>query len=325
MSIASFVRFIDSKISHLIPEDNKPSLLVFYFHKIFKKDKDIYNSGVDPQQGTTLENFKEFIEYFLESGYKFIHPDDILNSLNTRKNKNNILITFDDGYYNNSLVLPLLKEYKTPTLFFISSENVILGEVFWWDILYRLKKEGTSEVKLSLLKSKFKKMNPDQIRKLIIKDFSEKAFKPINEYERPFSVDELKNFSKEQFVIIGNHTANHAILTNCSYKMVVNQICKAQNDLYRIIGRKPKYISYPDGKFSTQIIKITKELGLYLGFTTVRGKNYLHIQNENNFFTIKRNIFPRSANIKRDMKIFQSKFSLYNTLINIYSKLKLVC
>jgi peptidoglycan/xylan/chitin deacetylase (PgdA/CDA1 family) len=322
MDIVSFVRFIDSKISHLIPEDNKPSLLVFYFHKIFKNDKDIYNSGVDPQQGTTLENFKEFIEYFLESGYKFIHPDDILNGLNTRKNKNNILITFDDGYYNNSFVLPLLKEYKTPALFFISSQNVILGEVFWWDILYRLKREGMPEVKVSLLKSKFKKINPNQIRKLIIKNFSGKAFKSINEYERPFSVDELKDFSKEQFVIIGNHTANHAILTNCNLKEVEFQIKQAQNDLFSITGKKPKYISYPNGNYAEFVIEAVKQQGLILGFSCVRGKNFLPIKGEENLLKIKRFIFPQTNNVKRDMIIYCSKFSLYNSLINIYCKFK---
>ena len=41
----------------------KPALIVFNFHKIFKNKSDISESGVDPQQATTLNDLNILIFY----------------------------------------------------------------------------------------------------------------------------------------------------------------------------------------------------------------------------------------------------------------------
>ena len=92
-------------IQNISPE--KPALIVFNFHKIFKNNSDIYISKVDPQQKTTISELKLFIEYFLSAGYKFIHPDHIPEKLD--QSSKHILITFDDGYYNNVYTLPIIQ------------------------------------------------------------------------------------------------------------------------------------------------------------------------------------------------------------------------
>ena len=48
-----------------------------------------------------------------------------------------VAITFDDGYYNNTLALPILEEFDVPAAFFICSDNVQQNRCFWWDVLYR--------------------------------------------------------------------------------------------------------------------------------------------------------------------------------------------
>ena len=101
-----------------IVSPEKPALIVFNFHKIFKNKADIYTSGVDPQQGTTLDDFRLFIKYFLAAGYIFIHPDDIPAKLNPANKY--ILITFDDGYYNNTYATSYHKRIQNPCYFFYS-------------------------------------------------------------------------------------------------------------------------------------------------------------------------------------------------------------
>jgi peptidoglycan/xylan/chitin deacetylase (PgdA/CDA1 family) len=297
----------------------KPSLIVFNFHKIFKNKADIYKSGVDPQQGTTLSDFRLFIEYFLSAGYNFIHPNDIPGKLNNTLKY--ILITFDDGYYNNTLVLPIIKEYKTPTIFFIASNHVLNNEAFWWDIIYRLKDYGVSSRRIAFYKKLMKNMNPIQVKEYIKSKLSNEIFIPRNEYDRPFNENELKDFSIKPYVIIGNHTADHAVLTNCSNDEVKYQIEKAQNDLGNITDRLPKFISYPNGGYSNEIIEILKRLNLKLGFTTYRKKNYLPFKDNSQLFIIKRFMLSRLCHIETDGLIFRSNYSFYNSCINLYSKL----
>ena len=91
-------------------------------------------------------------------------------------------------------------------------------------------------------------------------------------------MEELKDFSKDEYVIIGNHTADHAILTNCSTEEIQNQIQKAQNDLANITGKIPKYFSYPNGNYSNKIIEVVRGLNFNLAFTMTRRKNYLPLK-----------------------------------------------
>ena len=41
------------------------------------------------------------------------------------------MLTFDDGYYNNHLALPVLEEFDVPALFFISTNHVKQQKCFW--------------------------------------------------------------------------------------------------------------------------------------------------------------------------------------------------
>lgn len=124
-----------------------PALLTFLFHSIFKNESEIGAKVIDPQQHITVDIYRQFVEYFLEAGYEFISPPQ-LNEL--KPDGKYVLSTFDDGYYNNSLVLPLLEEYKTPALFFVVSDNVINNKCYWWDVVFReLSKKGLERKAIS--------------------------------------------------------------------------------------------------------------------------------------------------------------------------------
>lgn len=316
------IKNIDSKFCkhYLSVSKEKPSLIVFTFHKIFKCKSDIYLSGVDPQQGTTLEEFKLFIEYFLSAGYIFIHPDKIHSNIDLSKKY--ILITFDDGYFNNSYVLSIIQEYKAPCIFFISTNNVLFNEPFWWDILYRQKGKGINQSKIDFYKGKLKKFNPPQIRDFIKLNFPKVELRPKNDFDRPFTVNELKDFSQQPFVVLGNHTADHSILTNCSIVEMKNQIETSQLFLRNITGTSPDFIAYPNGNFSNEVINVVKEFNFKLGFTIIRGKNFLPFKFRSDFLKIKRFIMSNLINIQKDGYIFRSNYSLYNSGVNIYSKFK---
>ena len=54
----------------------------------------------------------------------------------------------------------------------------------------------------------------EQIESELTRRFGADAFQPRGEIDRPFTPPELRDFACEPYVHLGNHTANHAILTN---------------------------------------------------------------------------------------------------------------
>ena len=257
--------------------NEKKSLIVLLFHSLFRDGEEISLNVIDPQQRITIKQFRQVIEYFLNHDYTFISPNDILDGLDNGKKY--ALITFDDGYFNNQRALPILKDYGIPALFFISTNYVKYNKCFWWDVIYRERiKQGMSVEDVRWEQQQLRKLKTnEEIEKYIKDTFGKKAFEPVGDIDRPFTLRELENFSKEKYVFLGNHTGDHASLTNYSSNGIKSQILDAQNTLYDITGIKPIAISYPYGKtsVSNEVIRISKEIGLKLIFTGSFNKNYL--------------------------------------------------
>jgi len=287
MSVKPFllnkIRHIDYLLSSTCLKlfEEKKSLVIFLFHVLFQDERECHLNAVQPAQGITLRHFRQFIEYYLRHEYTFISPDDVLKGLDD--NRNYALITFDDGYYNNQRALPILKQYKIPALFFISTDYVKKNKSFWWDVLHRERiKQGmltrTISEEINLLGQS--KTN-EEIEKHITDEFGKEALKPTGDVDRSFTPGELGDFSKEKFVFLGNHTSKHPTLTNCSRSEIRDAIRTAQEDLCDITGKIPLYMSYPHGAYSNEVVKIAEQMGLKLGITVDDRKNYLPIDSEN--------------------------------------------
>lgn len=256
-------------------QENK-SLIVFVFHKLFRDRKEIDLNVVHTLEGITIQHFRQFVEYYINHNYIFVSPDNILNGLDI--DKKYVLITFDDGYFNNQYTLPILNEYKIPAVFCISSSYIKHNKCFWWDVLYREKiRSGASAKHISHEVAKMQSKTINEIEKYLIDIYGKKAFEPVSDIDRPFTPSELKDFAREKYVFLGNHTAEHAILTNCSLYEIRSQILGAQNTICNLTGITPMVIAYPHGKYSSEIIRISKKVGLKLGLTVESKKNYLPI------------------------------------------------
>jgi len=213
ISLAKLPDLIISEI-YLRFFQEKNSLIIFNFHGLFFSKKEINQNLVNPQTWITKDQFQQFVDYYLKYNYTFVSPNDILHGLD---NKKYIMITFDDGYYNNIYALPILKKYQIPALFFISTNHVKQSKCFWWDILYRERiKNGMSKKEIVYEGNFLKSKTSEEIEKYLIEKFGENTLKPKSDIDRPFTTSELKEFSKEKNVFLGNHTSNHAILTNYS-------------------------------------------------------------------------------------------------------------
>ncbi len=274
------VNQIDSTLSGLTFDifGEKCGLSTFLFHGIYQNKKEIASECIFPQELVTIEEFRNFLDYFLKEGYIFISPEDILSG-NLTPGKNYGLITLDDGYFNNWLLLPVLKEYKVPAVFFVPTAFIIGGEKIWSDIIYcERKKTGGSEIAIFNEIMFVKTLRVAKIKDYISQEFGQAAFKPMNDIDRPMSIEEFKNFAGQPFVHIGNHTHNHEVLGNLTEIEIEDEITVSQNLIKEITGIQPDFISYPYGSYSSKVIYVAKRHNFKLGITTLQKKNYTPLE-----------------------------------------------
>ncbi|MDD2752704.1 MAG: polysaccharide deacetylase family protein, partial [Candidatus Omnitrophica bacterium] len=254
LSAVSLLKALDLGICKIFSQyfPGRSSLSCFLFHGIYPDDQIRKSANVDPQQFISIADFEKFICYYLKHGYVFVSPHEVLSGL--KEDKKYALITFDDGYFNNQHVLPVLAKYQIPAVFCISTANVLENKSFWWDVLYRESvRRGTKPVELHLERRKLKSLKAEEIEKYIVKKFGKESLLPKSDLDRPFTPDELKAFSCQPYVYLGNHTHEHAILSNYSSQEARQQIHNAQQTIAGLIGKEPEVLSYPNGAYSREL------------------------------------------------------------------------
>jgi len=278
-NVKSAMLSLDAKVGSGFPRAAREegTLLSFLFHGLFESDEEVRSGVLDPQQGITVEMFRVFLGHFREEGYVFVSPRQILEGL--RPGGKYVLLTFDDGYFNNLRALRVMEEFNAPAVFFVSSDHVREGKAFWWDVAFREGRErGKTEEEIRRAVEGYKRLKTEEVERDLEKEFGKDALRPVGDLDRPFTSGELRAFAEHRLVSIGNHTKDHAILTNYCSVEVKEQIQGGQDTIQEMTGKIPEMISYPNGSSSPQIEQSAREAGLQLGVVVRRGKNRLPLK-----------------------------------------------
>src|ERR1700730_6291491 len=279
MGIQRLVHSFDGMLANLTLRLGKERnvLLSFLFHGLFLSTHEMQSGAVDPQQGITVDMFRTLVGHFRSHSYRFVSPGEIIQGL--APDGKYVLLTFDDGYYNNVRALSVLEEFDVPAVFFISTGHVKEQKSFWWDVLYREHLRGSkSNPQTELAIGACKRLKSQEVESRLKETFGIRALSPVGDLDRPFSPDELCEFAKHKHVRLGNHTRNHAILTNYSLTEILEQIVGAQEDIKEMTGQVPEIIAYPNGSVSMEIQQVAKEVGLVLGVGLQVGRNQLPVE-----------------------------------------------
>jgi peptidoglycan/xylan/chitin deacetylase (PgdA/CDA1 family) len=253
-------------------KSERPSLLILLFHVLFKDSCEIDGNHLHPQQRMTVECFRRVIEYFLETGYYFASPREVIEGLDPKKKY--AMVTFDDGYFNNTRALPVLCEFDVPAVFYVSTNHVLQGKSFWWDIVYReALQDNKSPEEIEKRLGEFKKWKNADIEAELKRAIGPKGMMPQNDIDRPLTEKELCDFARDKHVHIGNHTADHAILTNYEPEEAEQQIEDCQESLREILGIEAESIAYPNGCYNYQVLEISRKVGLKHGVSVEPCKN----------------------------------------------------
>jgi peptidoglycan/xylan/chitin deacetylase (PgdA/CDA1 family) len=304
--------------SHAAAE--KGTLLSFLFHGLFENTGELRCGLGDPQQGITMEMFRTFLEHFCEAGYTFVSPSQIAQEL--EPGGKYVLLTFDDGYFNNLRALPVMQEFCAPAVFFISSDHIKEGKSFWWDVVFRenQKRRATHE-EISRRVAAYKRWKSEKIEADLREQFGRHVLRPHGDLDRPFTSTELRDFSQHDLVHLGNHTANHAILTNYNLPEIREQIQRAQSDIQEMTGKIPLIVSYPNGNTTPQIRQCARDLGLTLGVTVLAGKNRLPLKTQSaEQMTLRRITLWGNRAIDAQCRASRATFSFYQLAEGLRAK-----
>jgi peptidoglycan/xylan/chitin deacetylase (PgdA/CDA1 family) len=299
---------------------DSPMLLIFTFHSLFTSTEEIASGILDPQQGITTGMFRQFVGDFQKHGYRFVSPQQIVDGLAAETNY--VLITFDDGYYNNIRALSVLEEFQVPAVFCISTNYVETGKAFWWDILYReaKKREWTSS-HTGRLRAAFKLMRTSDAEKKIRSDFGDASLQPVADLDRPLTPTELSDLANHPLAHIGNHTSDHAILTNYSHTEIHAQISRAQESICQLTGKTPELIAYPNGNVSSEVCQSARDAGLLLGVTVQPGRN--RIVDTCSFpqvMALKRFTLWADRKVEAQCRIARSRFSVQTAMSSLRAR-----
>ena len=316
-SLRSVDYTITSMLSGFVPDT--PCLEVFLFHPVFNDKSEIAQNLVSPFEKFEVRNFRELIEFYLENEYKFVSPQDLYNGLNPLQKF--IGLTFDDGYANNLRLVPLLKEYEICATFFIATHYVMENKPFWWDVVMHFRaQQGIPRLKTLRERNHLKTLRHDEIDEYLYHEFGPQSQFPPSELARPMSAAELADFAKEDLVHLGNHTHNHAILTNYDIDGITSQINQCQVAIHEMTGVTAMAISYPDGKYSDKVVAAAQRAGLSIGITTNPLRNIPPPTESEHLMRIDRPSLSGEFNIRHQCRALRIGFSPFQKLRSLAIK-----
>ena len=79
----------------------------------------------------TPENFAKQMEYIKQKGYEVMSLDELVEGLQKRESfkRNKVVITFDDGYYDNfKYAYPVLKKFGFTAIIFLITNNIAVDD-----------------------------------------------------------------------------------------------------------------------------------------------------------------------------------------------------
>jgi len=255
----------------------KPRLVTVALHSLCASRSQTNDPALAPNQNVSVGDFRNLVDTVLQDGYTAVSPAQIGAGL--ADGGKFVMFTFDDGYFNNVMALDVLREYKVPATFFVSSNHVLEGKAFWWDALNReLLKTGANEHQRNVAIAGIKSLSVDRIDDYLLRQYGVRSLRPAGDRDRPFTRSELAHFARDPWVHLGNHTCDHAILTRCSPQEMRRQIQECQAALAEIAGQTPLAISYPNGNCSPEVIDAAQAAGLRVGLTVRPSHNRLPLQ-----------------------------------------------
>lgn len=253
-------------------EPAKSDLTVIMYHSFLKDASQSGKYVITPSQ------FENDIIHLKSIGCNFVSIKDVENFRNAKGilPDNAVLITFDDGNYNNySYIFPLIKKHNIP---------VLISPICYWVEKYTENKDKNPLYAI---------MDKDTIREMYesgLVEFGNHTYNLHTISER-FGTCKIQGESTESY-----------------QQFLYDDLKKADDIITEITGEKPAALVYPYGMISPESYDVAKSLGYNILLSCTEGINHIHSGDDR--YLLKR--YNRPAGITS--KEFFDKIFLQNSL-----------
>lgn len=271
------VRATGNRLRNLIDSP----IIVLLYHRVAELPSDPEQLAVSPS------NFRQQLVY-LKQHFSIVQFDEEWRGLQSPA----VAITFDDGYADNLFqALPILEEVSVPATFFVSTEQLVTGQLFWWHRLealllgdglfpdrFELQDSrfggswGTSSSELrhalyARLGMRLRRLDVDRREEWLrqLADWAGSGATPADSQHRPLSPDELCRLAASPLATIGAHTVSHTALSALSVARQREEIFSSKADLEKFLGKEITTFSYPYGR-KCEFNRVSRDLCREAGF-----------------------------------------------------------
>jgi peptidoglycan/xylan/chitin deacetylase (PgdA/CDA1 family) len=247
---------------------------------------------------------------YLRHHYRLLHLEDALEELfspsshNVQDRRTPLVITFDDGYYDNyTHCFALACELEIPVTIFLVPGYIETGDRFWWlEPDYLVAHASVSEV---MIEGQTYHLNKSEEREALTRAIAARAYFASSVHEReaylsevrqllvapyvvalgekknlPMSWVEIETMKKSEWISFGSHTMHHPILAYLTDPGEVEyEVRESRTVLEHHLESSVRSFAYPVGKFQDieeQGVHSVQKAGYTWAVTTVKGWNTPH-------------------------------------------------
>lgn len=239
---------------------------VLFYHGI---DSIIVDSRIETES-ISAEDFEKQLKYIIKH-FNPISVDEFFERfVNQKWDGREILLTFDDGYRNMLTTgLPILEKYNVPFALFLTTDNITKNTLFPTTI-NRLLNQGDEQTAYML-----KHVPVDEVDKICndllasVHESELNACRTKYASVNPLSWDEVKQLVSSSLCTIGSHCVTHIC---CHERQSIDEICRqfaeSRKEIQERLNVPCDYLSYPNGNYTPEVMKIAEECGYKMAFST---------------------------------------------------------
>ncbi len=227
-----------------------------FFRAFYSKDKVAVLVYHDPDP----ETFRGHMRY-LAGRYNFISLQDLVDALRagqwSRIPEHSIVVTLDDGFERNVLLLEIFREFGIRPTVYLCTSVVGTRRRYWHSASGDRREQAWLKSlhcreALGYLREKYG-YEPD-------KQFPERIF---------LSKEEVERMANE--VDFQSHTRNHFMLTKCSDEECRNEIEGSKRDMEEMLKEPCRHFAFPYGDHSDREVRYVEEAGYESARTAIWG------------------------------------------------------
>lgn len=240
-------------------------------------------------QAVTPNNFEKHMK-FLHDHYDVIGLNTPMEEWFNGGEKNAVIITFDDGYYDFLYnAIPILKKYHMPATIFVATGNIDTECENWTDSILRIIFSNSKQKDFFIFDNQFyhgkcptrnykeKYDFYQMVRRIFLvsnADERRRCERELLEWaglekegrkdRRIMTSEEIRRLAEIEGISIGAHTVTHAALKMLNVSEQRSEILESKQILEQIVGKEVTLFSYPFGtrdEYSEVTVQLVKEAG----------------------------------------------------------------